>query len=36
MLAELMSSFLEHEGIKQKFKGRLVATVLNGYLSLRR
>ncbi|XP_074621519.1 E3 ubiquitin-protein ligase UBR4-like isoform X3 [Acropora palmata] len=36
MLAELMSSFLENEGIKQKFKGRLVATVLNGYLSLRR
>ncbi|XP_044171749.1 E3 ubiquitin-protein ligase UBR4-like, partial [Acropora millepora] len=35
MLAELMSSFLENEGIKQKFKGRLVATVLNGYLSLR-
>ena len=31
-----MSSFLEHEAIKQKFKGKLVATVLNGYLSLRR
>ena len=36
VLTELMSSFLEHEAIKQKFKGKLVATVLNGYLSLRR
>ena len=36
VVAELMSSFLEHDAIKQKFKGKLVATVLNGYLSLRR
>ncbi|EDO43429.1 predicted protein [Nematostella vectensis] len=36
MLTELLASFIEHDSIKQKFKGKLVGTVLNGYLSLRR
>nr|XP_012152236.1 PREDICTED: protein purity of essence isoform X3 [Megachile rotundata] len=36
MLTELMATFLEQENIKQQYKGRLVAAVLNGYLSLRR
>lgn len=36
MLTELLSSFLDHDGIKQLYKGRLVGAVLNGYLSLRR
>lgn len=35
-LTELVACFLEEESIKNKFKGRLVAAVLNGYLSLRR
>lgn len=34
-LTELMTSFLEREGIRQAYKGCLVSTVLNGYLSLR-
>ncbi|KAG1664196.1 E3 ubiquitin-protein ligase UBR4 [Nymphon striatum] len=36
MLTELLSVFLEQENIKHNFKGRLVGTVLNGYLSLRK
>ncbi|XP_063242107.1 E3 ubiquitin-protein ligase UBR4 isoform X2 [Bacillus rossius redtenbacheri] len=36
MLTELLASFLDQDGIKQQFKGRLVGAVLNGYLSLRR
>ncbi|KAK6636982.1 hypothetical protein RUM43_010649 [Polyplax serrata] len=36
MLTELLASLLEHEGVKQLYKGRLVGAVLNGYLSLRR
>ena len=36
MLTELLASFLDHDGIKQLYKGRLVGAVLNGYLSLRR
>lgn len=36
MLTELLASFLEMESIKQLYKGRLVGSVLNGYLSLRR
>ncbi|XP_031553032.1 E3 ubiquitin-protein ligase UBR4-like isoform X2 [Actinia tenebrosa] len=36
MLTELLASFIEHDTLKQRFKGRLVGTVLNGYLSLRR
>lgn len=35
-LTELLANFVEHETIKLKYKGRLVATVLNGYLSLRK
>lgn len=35
-LTELIACFLEEDSIKNKFKGRLVAAVLNGYLSLRR
>lgn len=35
-LTEIVACFLEEESIKNKFKGRLVAAVLNGYLSLRR
>ena len=33
---ELLSSFVEVDSIKRKFKGRLVGTVLNGYLCLRK
>jgi E3 ubiquitin-protein ligase UBR4 len=36
MLTELLAGFLEQDNIKQQFKGRLVGSVLNGYLSLRR
>uniref|UniRef100_UPI00358DF698 E3 ubiquitin-protein ligase UBR4 n=1 Tax=Myxine glutinosa TaxID=7769 RepID=UPI00358DF698 len=36
MLTELLSSFVEVDSIKRKFKGRLVGTVLNGYLCLRK
>uniref|UniRef100_A0A8D8THS7 E3 ubiquitin-protein ligase UBR4 n=1 Tax=Cacopsylla melanoneura TaxID=428564 RepID=A0A8D8THS7_9HEMI len=35
-LTEMVASFLEEESVKNKFKGRLVAAVLNGYLNLRR
>ncbi|KAI5699920.1 hypothetical protein M8J75_011084 [Diaphorina citri] len=35
-LTEIVACFLEEESVKNKFKGRLVAAVLNGYLSLRR
>jgi E3 ubiquitin-protein ligase UBR4 len=35
-LVELLWLLVEHEGIKQQYKNRLLATVLNGYLSLRR
>ena len=33
---ELIASFLDVNTIKQEYKGRLVGTVLNGYLALRR
>nr|XP_006813905.1 PREDICTED: E3 ubiquitin-protein ligase UBR4 [Saccoglossus kowalevskii] len=36
MLTELLSSFVELDTIKQHYKGKLVGTVLNGYLSLRK
>lgn len=32
----LLSSFVEVESIKRHFKSRLVGTVLNGYLCLRK
>lgn len=35
-LTELLASFLYNDGIRRQYKGRLVAAVLNGYLSLRR
>lgn len=35
-LTELIASFLDVPTIKQKYKGKLVGTVLNGYLALRR
>lgn len=35
-LTELLSLFLKEANIKNKFKGRLVATVLNSYLSLKK
>lgn len=35
-LVELMASFLEVNTIKRNYKGRLVGSILNGYLSLRR
>ncbi len=35
-LTELFASFVAMEPIKRVFKGRLVSTVLHGYLSLRR
>lgn len=34
--AGLLSSFVEVESIKRHFKSRLVGTVLNGYLCLRK
>ncbi len=34
-LAELLALFLKEAHIKNKFKGRLIATVLNSYLSLK-
>ena len=33
---ELLAVFVEHDGVKQLYKQRLVGTVLNGYLCLRR
>ena len=33
---ELLATFLDQETLKQHYKSRLVGTVLNGYLSLRR
>ena len=36
MLTELLALFLKEQNIKNKFKHRLVATVLNSYLSLKR
>ncbi|XP_033099816.1 E3 ubiquitin-protein ligase UBR4-like [Anneissia japonica] len=36
MLTELLSSFIEVDTIKQHYKGKLLGTVLNGYLSLRK
>ena len=36
ILTELLSSFVEVESIKRLFKGRLLSTVLSGYLSLRK
>jgi E3 ubiquitin-protein ligase UBR4 len=35
-LTDLLASFVAVEPIKMTFKGRLVSTVLHGYLSLRR
>lgn len=35
-IAGLLSSFVEVESIKRHFKSRLVGTVLNGYLCLRK
>lgn len=35
-LTELLASFLDLDCIKQQYKGRLVGTVLHGYLALRR
>ncbi|CAB4062605.1 UBR4 [Lepeophtheirus salmonis] len=35
-LTEILSSFVSVDQIKNKFKGRLISTVLQGYLSLRR
>lgn len=35
-LTKLIASFLDVDTIKQKYKSRLVGTVLNGYLALRR
>lgn len=35
-LTELLDSFLDNDAIRRQYKGRLVAAVLNGYLSLRR
>lgn len=35
-LTELLHSFLEDDVIRRLYKSRLVAAVLNGYLSLRR
>ncbi|XP_074655636.1 E3 ubiquitin-protein ligase UBR4-like [Tubulanus polymorphus] len=35
-LTELLSSFVDQENIKQRYKSRLVGPVLNGYLSLRK
>lgn len=35
-LTELLQSFLEDPAIRRQYKSRLVGTVLNGYLSLRR
>ncbi len=35
-LTELIASFLDVDTIKQKYKSRLVGTVLNSYLALRR
>lgn len=35
-LTGLLSSFVEVESIKRHFKSRLVGTVLNGYLCLRK
>lgn len=35
-LTELLAFFLEDNSIRRQYKGRLVGSVLNGYLSLRR
>ena len=35
-LTDILASFLSKEPIKRVFKGRLLSTVLHGYLSLRR
>eukprot|EP00118_Oscarella_pearsei_P014508 m.124661 g.124661 ORF g.124661 m.124661 type:complete len:943 (+) comp37851_c0_seq3:1576-4404(+) len=36
MLTELLASFIQHSRIRQQYKGRLVGTILNGFLSLKR
>lgn len=36
VLTELLSQFIDVEAIKRVYKGRLVGTVLSGYLSLRK
>jgi E3 ubiquitin-protein ligase UBR4 len=36
MLTELLASFIEHDQIRQRYKGKLVATILHGYLALKR
>ena len=33
---ELMATFIDQDNIKKHYKSRLVGTVLNGYLSLRK
>lgn len=35
-VADLLATFLEVDNIKQHYKSRLVGSVLNGYLSLRK
>ncbi len=35
-LTDLLATFLKENNIKNKFKGRLIATVLNSYLSLKK
>ena len=36
MLTKLLSQFIDVDAIKRVYKGRLVGTVLSGYLSLRK
>jgi len=36
MVTELLAAFLEVDNIKHHYKSRLVGSVLNGYLSLRK
>lgn len=36
VLTELLSQFIDVDAIKSVYKGRLVGTVLSGYLSLRK
>ncbi len=36
LYVELLASFVEQENLKKHYKNRLVGTVLDGYLSLRK
>lgn len=36
MLTELLVSFIEHDQIRRRYKSRLVATILDGFLALKR